>query len=68
MLRISNKAYSLSQRAIKKNGRELIRLHYDGLACIFTQLRAQTPRPKLATLVLVDSEVTEVKAFAFGSG
>lgn len=65
---ISNKAYSLSLRAVKKNGREPTRLHYDGLSCIFTQLRAQTPRPKLATLVIVDGKVAEVEAFTFGSG
>lgn len=28
----------------------------------------QTPRPKLATLVVVDGKVAEVEAFAFGSG
>lgn len=51
----------------KKNNREVIRLHCDGLSFIFAQLRVQT-RPKLATPVIVGGKVAEVEAFAFGSG
>lgn len=51
----------------KKNIREVIKLHRDGLSCIFAQLRMQT-RPKLAPLVIVDGKVAEVQFFAFGSG
>ena len=35
---------------------------------MFAQLRVQTLRLKLATLVIVDGKITEVEAFAFGSG
>lgn len=35
---------------------------------MFAQLRVQTLRLKLAILVIVDGKITEVEAFAFGSG
>ena len=35
---------------------------------MFAQLRTRTPRLKLVTPVIVDGKITEVEAFAFGSG
>lgn len=52
----------------KKNIREVIKLHRDGLSRIFAQSRMQTRRPILTTLVIVDGKVAEVETFTFGSG